>query len=106
VPLGPGAAERARPLGPRAASTSVAPMEVPAPDPSKLLQSWMEWERGEVTPGRVMANMKTGGLRRLLEELSNPDRAPSARPGDAASPAAPDAPEPAGGQPPTWAPVV
>jgi hypothetical protein len=51
------------------ASTSVAPMEVPTPDPSKLLQSWMEWERGEVTPGRVMANMKTGGMRVLLEEL-------------------------------------
>ena len=44
-------------------------MEVPTPDPSKLLQSWMEWERGEVTPGRVMANMKTGGMRVLLEEL-------------------------------------
>ncbi len=44
-------------------------MEVPTPDPSKLLQSWMEWERGEVTPGRVMANMKTGGIRVLLEEL-------------------------------------
>lgn len=51
------------------ASTSVAPMEVPTPDPSKLLQSWMEWERGEVTPGRVMANLKTGGIRVLLEEL-------------------------------------
>jgi hypothetical protein len=53
-------------------------MEVPTPDPSKLLQSWMEWERGEVTPGRVMANMKTGGLRLLLEELSSPGGAPPA----------------------------
>ena len=44
-------------------------MEKPAPDPKKLLQSWMEWERGEVTPGRVMANLKTGGLRELLEDL-------------------------------------
>ena len=44
-------------------------MELPAPDPSKLLQSWMEWERGEVTPGRVMATLKTGGLRQLLEGL-------------------------------------
>ena len=44
-------------------------MELPEPDPSKLLQSWMEWERGEVTPGRVMANLKTGGLRQLLEGL-------------------------------------
>ena len=44
-------------------------MEKPAPDPKKLLQSWMEWERGEVTPGRVMANLKTGGFRELLEDL-------------------------------------
>lgn len=44
-------------------------MEVPPPDPKKLLQSWMEWERGEVTPGRVMANLKTGGLPMLLEGL-------------------------------------
>jgi hypothetical protein len=44
-------------------------MELPAPDPNKLLQSWMEWERGEVTPGRVMANLKTGGLRDLLESI-------------------------------------
>ena len=27
----------------------------------------MEWERGEATPGRVMANLKTAGLRDLLE---------------------------------------
>lgn len=29
----------------------------------------MEWETGETTPGRVMANLKTGGLRDLLEAL-------------------------------------
>ncbi len=29
----------------------------------------MEWERGEATPGRVMANLKTAGLRDLLEAL-------------------------------------
>jgi hypothetical protein len=29
----------------------------------------MEWEKGEATPGRVMANLKTGGLRDLLEAL-------------------------------------
>jgi hypothetical protein len=27
----------------------------------------MEWERGEESPGRVMSNLKTGGLRELLE---------------------------------------
>jgi hypothetical protein len=44
--------------------------ERPAPDPAKLLAQWMEWERGEETPGRVIANMKTGGLRDLLEKLA------------------------------------
>jgi hypothetical protein len=41
----------------------------PPPDPAKLLALWMEWEKGEATPGRVMANLKTGGLRDLLESL-------------------------------------
>jgi len=41
--------------------------ERPAPDPEKLLELWMEWERGETPPGRVLANLKTGGLRELLE---------------------------------------
>lgn len=39
----------------------------PPPDPEKLLAFWMEWERGETPPGRVMSNLKTGGLRELLE---------------------------------------
>jgi hypothetical protein len=72
----------------------VAAVEIPAPDPSKLLQAWMEWERGDVTPGRVMANLKTGGLRQLLEGLgraggsagTEPPAAPSA--GAVANPAA------------------
>ena len=37
----------------------------------KLLSQWMEWEKGEATPGRVMANLKTGGLRDLLEALAS-----------------------------------
>ena len=41
----------------------------PSPDPTKLLSQWMEWEKGETPPGRVMANLKTGGLRDLLEAL-------------------------------------
>ena len=41
----------------------------PAPDPAKLLADWMEWEAGETTPGRVMSNLKTHGLRILLEQL-------------------------------------
>lgn len=39
----------------------------PPPDPEKLLAYWMEWERGETPPGRVISNLKTGGLRELLE---------------------------------------
>jgi len=42
-------------------------METPPIDPAKLLASWMEWERGETPPGQVMANLKTGGLKELLE---------------------------------------
>jgi hypothetical protein len=44
-------------------------MDRPPPDPAKLLDAWMEWERGETPPGRVMSNLKTGGLRDVLEEL-------------------------------------
>jgi hypothetical protein len=75
-------------------------MELPAPDPSKLLQSWMEWERGEVTPGRVMATLKTGGLRQLLEGLvaQSEKTAPGPEaegPGDRQ-----------GTEPTSWSPVV
>ena len=45
-------------------------MDRPPPDPAKLLAQWMEWEKGETPPGRVMANLKTGGLRDLLEDLA------------------------------------
>lgn len=45
-------------------------MDRPAPDPAKLLEAWMEWERGETPPGRVISNLKTGGLRELLEQLA------------------------------------
>lgn len=44
--------------------------EHPPPDPEKLLAHWTEWERGEVTPGQVMANLKRGGLAELLEGLA------------------------------------
>ena len=42
----------------------------PPPDAEKLLADWMEWERGESPPGRVISNLKTHGLRDLLEELA------------------------------------
>jgi hypothetical protein len=41
----------------------------PPPDPAKLLGYWMEWERAETPPGRVISNLKTAGLRELLEAL-------------------------------------
>jgi hypothetical protein len=44
--------------------------ERPPPEPRKLLEHFMEWERGEETPGRVLANLKKGGLRDLLEGLA------------------------------------
>ncbi len=46
--------------------------EKPAPDPAKLLASWNEWERGETTPGQVLANLKKGGLPELLAQLAAP----------------------------------
>ena len=50
-----------------------APMDQrPPPDPAKLLAYWMEWEKGETTPGTVMKNLKVGGLRELLEAMVEP----------------------------------
>ena len=48
---------------------SLPPMDIPPPDPEKLLSAWMEWEKGETPPGRVMSNLKTGGLADLLRAL-------------------------------------
>jgi hypothetical protein len=47
-------------------------MDVPAPDPVKLLEHWMAWEKGEVPPGKTMSELKTGGLRDVLEQLARP----------------------------------
>lgn len=44
-------------------------MDRPPPDPAKLLAHWMEWERGDSSPGQVMKDLKIGGLRDLLEHL-------------------------------------
>ena len=45
-------------------------METPLPDPAKLLAHWMEWERGEASPGTVLKNLKVGGLPDLLRTLA------------------------------------
>ena len=55
---------------PEPGTGSLPGMETPPPDPAKLLAHWMEWERGETPPGRVMSSLKTGGLRDLLEALA------------------------------------
>lgn len=49
---------------------SLRGMERPPADPSKLLADWMEWERGETPPGKVISNLKTHGMRELLESLA------------------------------------
>ncbi len=38
-------------------------------EPTKLLEYWMEWEKGETPPGRVISNLKMAGLPVLLEAL-------------------------------------
>ncbi len=51
--------------------------ERPAPDLSKLLFAWEEFERGEQQPGKVLANLKTAGLSEVLNELIESGWSPS-----------------------------
>lgn len=81
-------------------------MDQPPPDPTKLLGAWMEWERGETPPGRVMSNLKIAGMRELLEGLVAQGTVVAAQaapggtgePGDAGGGDAPSAE--------SWTPVV
>lgn len=52
-------------------------MDTPPIDPEKLLAHWNEWETGEATPGRVMANLKTAGLPEVLQRLVDEKKAAS-----------------------------
>ena len=52
-------------------------VRAPAPDLAKLLTAWEEWERGEETPGKVLANMKTAGLPTVLHQLVDSGWAPA-----------------------------
>jgi hypothetical protein len=45
--------------------------ERPAPDLSKIIAAWEEWERGEQNPGKVLTMMKTAGLAEILNELKS-----------------------------------
>ena len=52
--------------------------EAPAPDLTKLISAWEEWEAGEQSPGRVLANMKTAGLPQVLRQLVESGWTPTA----------------------------
>lgn len=64
----PGREARHLPFSP-SPTGSLVPMETPPPDPHKLLDHWMEWERGETGPGDLMKQLKMGGMRQILETL-------------------------------------
>ena len=49
----------------------------PAPDLAKLIAAWEAWEKGEETPGRVLANLKTAGLDEVLAQLKAQGWVPS-----------------------------
>jgi hypothetical protein len=51
--------------------------EQPPPDLAKLIAAWEEFERGEETPGRVLANLKTAGLPEVLQQLADSGWAPT-----------------------------
>lgn len=51
--------------------------ERPAPDLTKLLTAWQEFERGEESPGKVLANLKTAGLGDVLNQLIESGWVPS-----------------------------
>jgi hypothetical protein len=81
-------------------------MDRPPPDPAKLLQTWMEWERGELPPGRVMASLKTGGLRDLLEEWAAMAPVGSGPTESGPIESGPDADTESSSAADTWKPVV
>ena len=61
--------------GPRVIAALTRPT---APDLTKLLTAWEQWEKGEEMPGKVLANMKTAGLAEILRELRDSGWTPSA----------------------------
>ena len=52
--------------------------DLPAPDLTKLIAAWEEFERGEQTPGKVLAKMKTAGLAQVLAQLAKSGWTPAA----------------------------
>jgi hypothetical protein len=53
--------------------------EAPAPDLSKLVSAWEEWEKGEQAPGKVLANLKTAGMAQVLRQLVASGWSPAAQ---------------------------
>jgi hypothetical protein len=49
----------------------------PAPDLQKLIVAWEQFEAGEETPGKVLANLKTAGLPEVLRQLADEGWTPS-----------------------------
>ena len=49
----------------------------PAPDLQKLIAAWEQFEAGEETPGKVLANLKTAGLPEVLHQLADEGWTPS-----------------------------
>jgi hypothetical protein len=47
-------------------------VEIPPPDPAALLAIWMEWERGDASPGKALSDLKRAGMRTLLESIADP----------------------------------
>jgi hypothetical protein len=51
--------------------------ELPAPDLAKIIAALDEWEKGDESAGRALANMKTAGLPRVLAQLAAEGWTPS-----------------------------
>jgi hypothetical protein len=51
--------------------------ERPAPDLQKLIAAWEQFEAGEESPGKVLANLKTAGLPEVLRQLAESGWVPS-----------------------------
>jgi hypothetical protein len=49
----------------------------PPPDLQKLIAAWEQFEAGEETPGKVLANLKTAGLPEVLRQLAESGWVPS-----------------------------
>ncbi|GIS98762.1 MAG: hypothetical protein CM1200mP26_04750 [Acidimicrobiales bacterium] len=63
---------------PTAGTEAAPPDQRPPPDPVKLAGQFAEWTRGEPLVGRMLANLKTGGLPEVLAPAVDGPRAEAA----------------------------